>query len=496
MIRSRITALLAVLLTAVGPLAVAWFLSQGTGTGSGRVLAAAPEPSGTANVDASAGMHASQYAGVHSCSGLGCHGALQASSSGIKLNESTVWAGEDHHARAYAALTGERGQRIGKNLGVDAAHEVQCLACHVTPQLAKEIAKTPGVHPRANSGVSCEACHGPAAVPGASWLTEHTRQPWKDNKIDKKPYQMVDLADVKVEAATCVGCHVGAPKDPEAGIPERDLNHDLMAAGHPRLTFELTAFLENMPPHWQEKGKDHEARSWAVGQVATAKAAVALLEHRAKHAKDNKAPWPEFAEANCFSCHAGLRVPSWRREGSGKGHGLGTIPYSDWQSFMLPYVTPDSAPTDVASGFAELSEVMNHAYPDEGNVIKACKKLDAPLAALEKQVNAGKYNKDTCRAMLARMRADGAKRPRPLTWDEAEQFTLAVAALGGCAELDEKDMKKLQPALTELWRRELVYPPGRESPGNFRADVVPDDKDRKPLFDTRWKNLIECLPAK
>ena len=52
-----------------------------------------------------------------------------------------------------------------------------------------------------------------------------------------------------VQAQVCVGCHVGAPaKD---GVPARDLNHDLMAAGHPRLIFELSSYQANMPPHWR-----------------------------------------------------------------------------------------------------------------------------------------------------------------------------------------------------------------------------------------------------
>jgi len=46
------------------------------------------------------------------------------------------------------------------------------------------------------------------------------------------------------------GCHVGAPPDPQRGVPVRDVSHDLLAAGTPPLRFELSAFLTNMPPHW------------------------------------------------------------------------------------------------------------------------------------------------------------------------------------------------------------------------------------------------------
>ncbi len=43
-------------------------------------------------------------------------------------------------------------------------------------------------------------------------------------------------------AALCVSCHLGAD--------DRFATHEIMGAGHPRLSFELDAFSTNQPAHY------------------------------------------------------------------------------------------------------------------------------------------------------------------------------------------------------------------------------------------------------
>ena len=38
-----------------------------------------------------------------------------------------------------------------------------------------------------------------------------------------------------------------APADSRRGMPLRDVDHDMLAAGHPRLEFEFAAFMANIP---------------------------------------------------------------------------------------------------------------------------------------------------------------------------------------------------------------------------------------------------------
>src|SRR5262249_49209288 len=100
-------------------------------------------------------------------------------------------------------------------------------------------APPPGAVALRGEGVGGEACHGPASGPHP-WLAVHTApDKWRKkyaktpNDPEWKKYGFTDLADLRVQAETCAGCHVGAPPDEKRGIPARDVNHDLMAAGHP-----------------------------------------------------------------------------------------------------------------------------------------------------------------------------------------------------------------------------------------------------------------------
>src|SRR5262249_39929757 len=146
-----------------------------------------------------------------------------------------------------------------------------CLACHATSGPASNPALAAVV--RAD-GVGCESCHGPAG----SWLALHTTYEWDGlTPLEKEQrFGMVRNADLGRRAETCARCHVG-----EAG---REVDHDLIAAGHPRLAFEFAAYLAKLPAHWVEKERnaapDFPARAWAIGQAVTAKAAIELLHER------------------------------------------------------------------------------------------------------------------------------------------------------------------------------------------------------------------------
>ena len=96
----------------------------------------------------------------------------------------------------------------------------------------------------------------------------------------QEQYGLTPLGDLSVRTRTCAGCHIGAP--PLDGLPVRNMNHDMIAAGHPQLHFEMGSFLANVPKHWRgrDEGPDFEARAWAVGQVASARAATRIIRWR------------------------------------------------------------------------------------------------------------------------------------------------------------------------------------------------------------------------
>ena len=385
------------------------------------------------------GTAAALIAGRASCSGRACHGGLEPGpAGGVRQNEFTTWITHDKHARAFDVLTEERGQRIAKNLGIaDASKDERCLACHTTPALAGPIPEE--LVALRSDGVSCEACHGPAN--GAeSWRVAHTLASWKDLKGQEREkayqkYGMTPLFDLEVQAKTCAGCHVGAPADEAHGIPARNLTHDLMAAGHPRLTFELSAFRDNMPPHWRPDlhaaTPGYEASVWAIGQAASAQASAELTAHRAREAKDGKGPWPEFAEASCFACHADLRSPSWRRKADYySGRKPGTIPINRWYSALLP-VLEGVAPKEAGAAdkaLTTLAAEMNKPYPDPAKVHALAEAAGTDLGTLLAAVKAVEYKPETVKALAEGLSRQAATFKVP-DWDEATQSALAAAAL-------------------------------------------------------------------
>jgi hypothetical protein len=264
----------------------------------------------------------SPFVGAGSCAAAACHNANF--SHGQTGSEFTDWMTRDPHAKAYEVLFTSQSVRIQKNRqsSVRAHEDHRCLKCHVSPDLDADLDKA--VPYFRTDGVSCESCHGPAS----KWLSVHYLDSWKvKTRTEKSAAGMTDTETLFGRTQTCVRCHVGA-----AGM---DVDHDLLAAGHPRLYFEFSAFHAAMPRHWPDardrdpsidpRGRtDFEARAWLIGQLVTTRASLDLLAARAE---DKNKPWPEFAEHDCAACHHDLSAASDRKP-KGKRLALAWADYS------------------------------------------------------------------------------------------------------------------------------------------------------------------------
>lgn len=266
---------------------------------------------------------------------------------------------------------------MAKNLGIPAAHkDLRCLACHSTPQIAQAQSK---VNYPLDLGVGCESCHGSASP---KWLGIHTTEAWKNtpSAAKKALYDnegMNYLGNAMVQAQVCMGCHVGAPANPQAGIPARDANHDIMAAGHPRLTFEAFSYQSNMPPHWNTKkyssNTNRDLEIWVTGQLAGLTSSIELSSHRADLALTNQGIWPEFAESSCLSCHADFQQPSWRGDKKNyyEGRKPGSLPYDSWTGVLLSETLLISGQDkQIASLYSDLVKARNsfRTSPKEAKV--------------------------------------------------------------------------------------------------------------------------------
>ena len=349
------------------------------------------------------------------------------------------------------------------------------MSCHSTD--SPPASKDPSLTPLSlKDGIACESCHGPAEV----WQDKHLDPAWRAKPAAAKAADgMTDLGTPQARARDCVRCHVG---DRSRGM---DMNHDLIAAGHPRLNFEFASYQAIYPKHWKEKpGRpaDSEARSWAVGEAVTAKAVLRLLVDRAtasKEGAERKAPapeaiWPEFSEYECFACHHGLTAPSpLQTPGHIQGR-PGQLPWATWPSTMLPElaaIAKVNDPSGPEAPWSKLKAEMARAVPDVDRVVdlgnRASKDLDALVEALEKAPIDAERVASLVKSLAARP-AEG--------WDRATQQYLALSSLVRAA----KDLKVAVPPEVEeglkASLKRLDFPPRYDSPKNVSPPAVTTGK--------------------
>ena len=234
------------------------------------------------------------YVGVASCANSGCHGSTSPlNATKVLQNEYFTWLNTDRHAGTYNILFDERSARIVRNMRLRkrAYEEKVCLDCHTTNVPANLVAGQVDVE----DGVQCEACHGPAS----GWRAEHTAEGWtREQSIARG---MIDLSSLAVRAHTCHRCHLGNA--------DKEVDHELIASGHPILAFELDNYAESMPAHWNRDEATSGARAWAVGQAMKFRDSLANL---ARHARGDE--WPEFSDMSCINCHHSLKGSAWRQQ--------------------------------------------------------------------------------------------------------------------------------------------------------------------------------------
>jgi len=417
--------------------------------------------------------------GATSCAAAACHNSNDFRQT--KGNEYSIWATHDPHAQAYATLLKPESKEMVHTLHLKAAHEEQrCLACHgfdIPPnwrgeKLAKEAVR---------EGVSCEQCHGGSE----HWRSTHYTTDTSRNGEEQKAKGMTATKDLATRVQVCASCHIGGEN--------REVNHDLIAAGHPRLLFEYTAYHDLMPRHWFEGGlgTDFEARAWLIGQIASARAAVKLLQVRARRAATNEvhAVWPEFAETSCYACHHDLEPNSWRQQSGFDGRKPGEMPWNGWYTAMPKALLRINAPVPKPAAidaqiFDDLANLMRRPSPDAAAVVKAATEV---LANLEQWLNQLQSTSTllgdhgTVGRLTRRLIADataGAEKAPPgqgtrflknmADWDHATQTYLAIVALRQAEnDLRANPVSPHPPREQEDIRKFLEFGRRYDSPRDF-----------------------------
>jgi len=367
---------------------------------------------------------AGRYEGVASCAGSTCHGRNEGDGKVVRQDELRIWqepsSKSGAHSRAYAALASARGQRIASSLGLgQATAATACLGCHATFAPASQR----GDRFLLSDGVGCESCHGASS----GWLSGHYAVP--ATHASNVSSGLVELNNPKVRASVCLDCHFGSE------APGQFVTHGMMAAGHPRVSFELDLF-SAMQQHYdfdadykRRKTQPDSVQVWAVGQAEAVKRSTRLFGN-AKFGTEGI--FPQYYFYDCHSCHRQISdnpTASRRFETNpGRPMPFGLAPYNDENIIMLSAVSRILAPGQ-AERFDAASRSFHKAMGEgRSQAVAAAAQLHTAADALSGALAARGNSGDTAFRVIE---AVGSKAISPRFTDYAgsAQAVMAVDTL-------------------------------------------------------------------
>ncbi len=388
------------------------------------------------------------HEGVATCSGSTCHGRLAPSGPTVRQNELITWQDESSssgaHSRAWKVLTYQRGEAIASRLGLGAAERSQtCLGCHSDNVAADKH----GARFQISEGVGCEACHGGAG----GWLSSHYAVGATHASNVRNGMKALD--DAKARASVCLDCHFGANK------PGYVMNHRIMAAGHPRISFELDLF-GAMQSHYdfdadyrQRKQVAGAVKLWAVGQ------AMALDRVLTAFAERPEGLFPDFYFYDCQSCHRSLtdmRTPQINAVSNpDRRISIGTPVFDDENMIVLQAAVDTAAPS-LAERFRGDSQNFHAALArDRSSAVQAAATLAATSRALAEAFSLHSFGRDETFSILDRLAA-GALTARYTDYTGGAQAVMGIDtllnALVTAGYVQRSAEKALRPDIDALYR--------------------------------------------
>jgi hypothetical protein len=279
-----------------------------------------------------------RFEGVASCGGTTCHGRMEADGAVVRQDELARWQEPSTpggaHSRAFALLNGRRARQITATLGLgDPTGAPSCLGCHATPVSGER-----GTKFLTDDGVGCEGCHGAAS----GWIASHYAV--GASHADNVSRGMTPLERPQIRAGLCLDCHFGSARSGQY------VTHRMMAAGHPRISFELDLFSTLQQHHDEDadyaarKGRTDSVRLWAVGQAMALDRSLTLFAST----RGTEGAFPEFTFFDCHSCHRRIYDQKDRslsfETNPGRALPFGMPPYQDENLILLSAAARVAAP--------------------------------------------------------------------------------------------------------------------------------------------------------
>ena len=387
------------------------------------LLVAGALPTITSPASAS-GAAAATHLGVASCAGSTCHGRMEADGKIVRQDELMRWqepsSPSGAHSRAYAVLGNARSAQIGRNLGIGSPTSApMCLGCH------SDDATSRGGQFQISDGVGCESCHGGAS----GWIATHYAVGGSHGANIANG--MIPLDNPKARASVCLDCHLGSAQNGQF------VNHRIMAAGHPRISFELDLFSTLQQHHDEDadymgrKGRVDSIKMWAVGQALAVKRSLSLY---ANPARGTEGVFPEFYFFDCHSCHRRIydqgQAVKTGVDNPGRPIPEGMPPYNDENMIMLSAAAKITAPA-LAAQFETATKAFHLALvKDRPSAIAASVRLAASADALADAFAARGFNNEQAFAMIDTI-AGNAIAARFTDYEGSVQAVMSVDTLLG-----------------------------------------------------------------
>lgn len=408
------------------------------------------------------------FVGVATCGGTTCHGRSEADGPIVRQDELMIWQDESSpsgaHSRAWRVLAEPRSRAMAQRLGIgEATTAPMCLGCHATP--APSGAR--GGRFQLSDGVGCESCHGAAS----GWLSSHYAVgATHANNVSRG---LVPLDQPKARAAACLDCHFGSADEGQF------VTHRIMAAGHPRIAFELDLFTTLQQHHnidkdyLQRKRRPNGVETWAVGQAMALERSLGLFVNPAR---GTEGIYPEFYFFDCHTCHRRISdnpnfeptaVPN-----PGRPIPIGMPAYNDENMIMLSAAARVVAP-QLAQRFDRDSRNFHAALArDRASAVAAAGTLRETVRALGNAFDGGAFSREATFAIVDSITSEAIS-PRFTDYAGSVQAVMAtdtlLSALVASGYINDRTADSIRADVNGAYR--AVRDPNAYQPREFRASL-------------------------
>ena len=392
-----------------------------------------------------------KHMGVATCAASQCHGsAIPRDATGVLQNEYVTWTQADPHSSAFEVLSNDQSRRIATRLGIGNAREAkECLDCHADNVAANRR----GEKFQLSDGVGCEACHGGAE----SWLATHYNAPTV-TRADNLSSGMYPTNEAAARADLCLSCHLGTEN--------KFASHRMMAAGHPRLSFELDTFTElwrtlGRQPHFRNDAEYRERKpvpshsyTWATGLIAEARLRLDLI---ASSHFDGIGMFPELGFYDCHACHRSMKTVQWRRLPR-HGNAAPGMPFINDGTFVMSLALAQAIQPDTVDDLqAALRRLHAAGTESVASIRAAARGLDGVLARVDTAVTPARVRGRELQILAAVLETGAAG--NYIDYASAEQAFMAVQML--VIELDDPELEANLDELANSLGNDERYRPAR-----------------------------------